>query len=278
MKVTSIELHPSGSDDVCVLSFRDPRRRNPYNVKAMVGLGADEIVHRFYGVSGSSKFYNLSVEKKDVIARIALNPAFANGETFSTLRDRIYKMISSSRRGVIDLHFMNLEQVVAKLSGFVTKMETPYFEKEQEVQITISCIDPMLRSPDPVSVSLVGQTPELTVVDDDISTAPHGLSFELEIGYDLAEIVITDPDDDSWQFRLAPVGGFLTGDVLHCSSEYNNKLLYVERSGNDIPIVDTIVQGSVWPIIFPGSNKFSIANAANLTWNSISYYPTYWGV
>ncbi len=52
MRVTSVELHPANSSDICVLSFRDPTHANPYNVKEIIGLDADEIVPRFMVVLG----------------------------------------------------------------------------------------------------------------------------------------------------------------------------------------------------------------------------------
>lgn len=577
MKITSVELHPSGSSDICVLSFRDPSRANAYNVKAMVGLDADSIVARYYKGLGSSKAYNLSLEKRDVVIRIGLNPDFSQDETYSDLRDDIYRMIASSRTGLLQIQFKNDLAVLGVVSGFVQKVEAPHFQQEPEVQITVECLDPMIRGLDPINVDISGtffdldesynrltlaeasgedgstlwgaenikstsyllngsfadtshwggyhtvpitvDTGELVMqntdasgawgafsdmipakfgeewtisflarslhrgrayisfvgstdfagdwitldpnintplsltavapagttgiiayvmfenenllgdgktgrasvasltqkngvtdgthafrmrttglgvnfieppvslpafageeytfaldltplrfagsvmapcikfldaannvlqdtntiwntvmettrrshtatapagttqvkpyiailpsfeaelidmdrlsfkkgtdttyeeprgtgyyaknITDDLSTAPHGLTFDIKFNLGLAQIVITDPDDDSWYFTLTPAGGFLTGDVLHFSSEFNKKELYIVRDGVNIPIADAIETGSTWPIIFPGLNRFAIANAANLVWNSLSYLTAYWGV
>ncbi len=100
---SSVELHPANSSDVCVLSFRDPTHANPYNVKEIIGLDADEIVPRFYGGSGNSKFYNLLLEKREIVIRVELNPKFGEFETFSDLRDKLYRLIASSRTGIIQI-------------------------------------------------------------------------------------------------------------------------------------------------------------------------------
>jgi hypothetical protein len=277
MKITSVEIHPTGSSDVCVLSFRDPRRLNPYNIKAIAGLDADEIVPKYYGGSGASKQYNLSIEKRDIVVRIELNPNFALNQSVSSLRDDLYRFIAASRSGTVQLRFKNGNNVVAGLSGFINKFEAAHFSKTPEVQLTIACEDPMLRGVDPISIDVGDLSPALTTIEDDLSTAQHGFTFEMEFDANLASFNIHDPDDN-WSFEITPVGGFLNNDVLHFSSEKNNKYLHVVRSGNTIHLADVITSGSIWPIIFPKTNEFVCENPGSLTWLSISHYPTYWGV
>lgn len=277
MKITSVEFHPDGSSAFCELSFRDPTRQNPYNVKGMTGLDADEIVGRTYG-PGSSGFRELIMVKRDIVALIQLNPDYSAGQDPASLRDELYKMIAMSRRGLIHVWFKNGETVVATVSGTFSKLEAPNFVQVSEVQLTIECDEPELKAPDPVSLNVVGLDPTLTIIDDDLSTKHHG--FKFQVTYDSAEaaLEITDPDDPEWSFEVIPVGGFLSGDVVHFSSEYGDKYLYMVRGGVTTHLADVITAGSVWPIIFPGENKISLSDGASLDWTSISYYPTYWGV
>lgn len=278
MKLTSVELHADGSSAVVELSFRDPSRQNPFNVKAITGLDADEIVPRFYGTPGSTAFYNMMLGKRTIVARIELNPRYELGESPSSLRDTIYKMIASSRKGLIHVHFKLDETVVAQISGFVVKAEAPQFEKLSEVQLTIECTEPMLKAPYEVSLDVIALDPSLTNVEDLISTAPHGFRFQAAFTADLDEFRMTDPGDPDWEFRVVPLDGFTNGDVLHYSSEYNNKYLYVVRGGVTIHLADVIIAGSVWPMMFPGDNVLSLDNGPSYDWLYISYYPTFWGV
>lgn len=279
MRVTGIELHPVGSATAQALSFRNPGRAMSYNVKDITGLDADAIVSKYYGSSGSGndQFYNLMIEKRDVVMRIGLNPEWANA-SYSELRDDLYKLISSSRTGLIDIWFMNESGVVAVLSGWVTKFESPQFVKSPEVLITVKTKDPMLKALDPVTVSVVGLVPADTNIQDHVSSAPHGFDFTLTFTAAKATLIIGDPHDSSWTFKVTPAGGFLNGDVLHCSSDPNDKKLYVVRAGNTIYLADKIAAGSVWPIIFPGDNHFSLSTPTNIAWTAISYFPTFWGV
>lgn len=276
MRVTSVELHPARSTQVCVLSFRDPTRQNPYNVKQIDGLDpADGIVPQFY----AANFYNLVMIKRDVVIRIELNPQFSLNKTYSDLRDDLYKMIASSRSGLVQVQFKNELGVIAAISGFVTKFEAPTFDKTPEAVITLSAVDPkMLTALVPVNVVVAGLDPANTLITDGLSTAPHGFDFAIAATAAFASLVITDPGDSAWSFGVSPVGGFLDGDVLHFSSNPQSKQIYIVRGGVNIYLADVIAPGSVWPILFPGDNHLAFTNPTHLTWESISYYPTYWGV
>lgn len=278
MKLTSVELRPVNSSDVAVLSFRDPGRQNSYNVKAIVGLDADDIVPRYYGGSGAAKFYELSMGKRTIVVRISLNPKSRENQTYSSLRDGIYKLIASSRTGQLQILFKRNNSIVAVISGFVTKLESPHFNKEQEVQITVSCDEPMLKAPNRTVISVSSLNTTLVNLQDSVSTAPHGFIFDMKFLANTASLTMADPNDDSWSFDVAPFGGFLLDDILHFSSEYNNKTLYLTRGVTDYYLAETIVPGSIWPILFPGDNIYAFSTPENVEWTKLEYYATYWGV
>lgn len=279
MRITSVELHPDGSSAVCELSFRDPSQQNSYNVKGITGLDAEEIIPRFYGKPGSSSFYDLVLTKRNIMALIELNPNYSANETPGSLRDDLYKMIATSRKGLIDIWFKDGEDVVATISGYITRTEAAHFTTAPVVQLSIACTQPMLKAPDAVSMPVIALDPSLTTIVDDISTAPHGFKFELLFTAGVASITMSDPGDPDWSFGIIPwASGFLAGDVLYYSSEYNDKYLYIMRAGVKIYLADVIVSGSIWPIMFPGVNNLAITDGPSLDWQSITYHPTFWGV
>lgn len=277
MKITSIEIHPANSSDVCVLSFRDPKKQNQYNVKAIVGLDADEIVASAYGVSEG--FYNMTLAQRNVVARIELNPRFSMDETYSDLRDNLYRIISSSRTGLVQLLFKNGINVVAAVSGSVKKFETDHDSITSEVQITINCPDPILRGLTRVALDVTSFNPASITVKDTVSTAPHGFQSEIKVLAIVGELIMSDSSlNPTWSFTIDPTGGFLVNDVIHFSSEHNNKYVHVMRAGAVIFIADAILPASVWPTMFPGNNSFVIATPTSFAWKAFSYYNTYWGV
>jgi hypothetical protein len=127
MKIDNISFRCSGDTEHAVFSFRDPTSLNPYIAKAVVGLDAEEIVPRFYGVGQTSniRFYAQTVERRNVILRLALNPDVAQGHSFSSLRDNLYRTIASTRTGRVELQFRQGLNVIAALKGFIVKLEVP---------------------------------------------------------------------------------------------------------------------------------------------------------
>lgn len=298
MKLTSIEIRPDNSASGIELSFRDPGSFNPFQIQSVTGLDIDQVVPRSYRATGklpaiskSTGFYAMSLLKRQVAMKIGLNPRFSESESFSDLRDALYRIVASTRTGKLNLLFKNRIEVVAILSGFVSKSENPLFEKAQTVQLTIQCDDPMLRAPEAVELKglnptgpvthgdvVVMPTSSIATIRDNKSTAPHGFAFIMEILQPLAYIQIIDPEDTTWFFKILPNGGFLTGDVLHFSSEDNNKGLWMSRSSSTIQLGDSITPNSDWPIMFPGDNAFEFGTPDKLKMLDFWYYPTYWGV
>jgi len=282
MKLTSVEIHAPNFSTIITLSFRDPMRQDQYNVKSIVGLDADEIISKYYAMSSDSKtkFNTLVIAKREVVFSVALNPAFDQNQSYSDLRDTLYKMISSSRSGQIQLWFKNGDVTIAILYGFITKFETPQTEQVPDVKLTIKCDEPFLIAPDPVNIPVGGISLSGFTIQDDQSTATHGFKFQIHFTASVSgPITITDPYDSSWFFTINPPLVFLSGDVLTFSSEYNNRYLIDTRaSGTVSHMADSIVTGSSWPIIFPGTNNFRFSQTANMVLDSLSHSYHYWGV
>ncbi len=256
--------------------------QNPYIAKSIIGLDADEIMPKFYGISDLSneKHYNLSLKNRDVVIQISLNPSFRLGKSYSDLRDDLYKLVASSRPGTIQLQFKDGVKTVAVISGFITKFEAPNFTKSPEVQLTVNCSDPMLKALDQINVNITGLNPAFTTIIDNESTSPHGLRLGVIFSKAVIGFSIQDAVIPSWAFEVnltgSSLGEFVAGDELHFSSELNNRYLYLVRGFDIIHLIDRIIPTSVWPIIFPGDNNFLCSNY--VSWDYITYYPTYWGV
>jgi hypothetical protein len=281
MRVTDISLY---SGEIETISFSltksDPDAR--FMARDMAGLDTEELVPRFYGfgLQSNSKFYDFVLKPRLIVIRFVLNPLFSLDESYSDVRDQLYKSISSSRDGVVTLHFEASGSTVAQIDGFITKFEVPYFTPLPEVQITMRCDDPIFRGINPVVYKPSDlKTTNPIIIADSLSTAPHG--FQAQLTFKAAtpsfhiQDQLTNPD---WMFQVTPSGGFLNGDILNISSEYAAKQLYLTRSGVVTYLVDKISTQSIWPIIFPGSTTFYFPEIANFNWNSLTYYPAYWGV
>lgn len=281
MRVTNVALY-SNYVEAINFSLRNSDPTAQYMVRTILGLDADDLIPKFYGfgLATKPKFYNFGMKPRDIVMRIVLNPRFNLDESYSDVRDELYKAISSNRTGLIVLHFRSGATTVSRIMGFITKFEVPYFERLPEVQITVHCNDPLFRAINPViyTPSELNTTNPILVADS-LSTAPHGFHFQVTFKATAPSFTIQDvATNPEWVFTVTPNGGFQSGDVLDFSSDYGDKFLYMVRGGVTTHLMDRIAPGSIMPMIFPGHNEFYFVNIAQIDWNTLDYYAAYWGV
>lgn len=282
MRITSIDLNSPNFSEAITFNLRAADPRSPYLVKNILGLDAEEIVSKFYGfgLNSNSKFYELGLKPRDIVLSAALRPRYNLDESVSDIRDELYRAISATRNGQVSLNFNSGSTLVARIFGFITKFEVPHFSKSPEVQLTVHCNDPMFRAVNPVQFTDTEiSTSNPIIIPDSLSNAPHGFSMQATFSASTSSFTVQDdPDDPEWTFVVLPFGGFNSGDVLHFSSDFDNKSLYMVRSGTTTHLIDRISPSSIWPILFPGANIFYFSDLTKFDLDSIEYYAAYWGV
>lgn len=281
MRITNVDLYSNGVKTVA-FALRREDASSRYMVRQIAGMDADELTPKFYGFgeNSGSKFYDFGMKPRELVIRTILNPTFELNEEHSQIRDELYKAISSTRTGLVELRFYSGAAAVARLFGFIIKLEAGYFNKVPEAQLTLRCDDPLFRgiAPTRLDGSIIPDRNPLTLADS-MSTAPHGFTAELTIDNPIAELTIQEQEvDPDWHFTVVPDGGFLAGDQLYFSSDYAKKHLWMDRGGVITHLIDRIEPGSVWPIIFPGGNTVYFPEWADFTIDLLEYYPAYWGV
>jgi hypothetical protein len=286
MRTTGVSLFTAPNSAPISFTLRDADPMAQYSVRNILGLDADEIIHKFYGTSLVSglKYYDAGLKPREIVMNVSLEPRFRQDESYSDVRDSLYRAISSNRTGQVGLRFENAGTVVAEIKGSISRVEATHFAQKPEVTLTISCVDPMFRAMNPVEIAgedLPTSNP-LRIVDG-VSTAPHGFHTHMTFTSAAASFTIQDTETNpEWKFKIVPSGGFLVGDELHLETDYMQNHLHLMRASNVINLVDSIEPGSVWPIIFPGVNEFSIVENLDgdfrFTWVDLEYYPAYWGV
>ena len=279
MKVDKIALY-SNDSEVINFDMTGPDPRNPYVIKAITGLDAEEIVPRYYasGLLSGTKFNELALSPREITIRIGLKPNYRLGHHPADLRGRIMKTIASSRSGTIQLRFLEGGVCWGAITGFITKFEAPLTSKDTEIQFTMKCPDPIIRSLDVTAQSgLSTFSKTAPVIIDPVSTSPHGFKFKITITSDMTPPWgFQDATTPDWKFQLNNV--LLDNDQLYFSSEYNDKYLYLVRSAVTYQLMDQLAPGSIWPMIFPGENVFDTIGGASFQWDEIYWYETHWGV
>lgn len=282
MRITGIDIYASESSEPIGFSLQELDPTAPYVIRSIVGLDAEDIVPKFYGFGAFSKpkFYDFVLKPRDIVSRIVLNPRFRLDESFSDVRDNLYRAISATRTGELSLYFKAGSTIVAKITGRITKFEASYFDSIPEVQLTISCPDPMFRS----FVAIITEPEDLptenpVIITDALSNAPHGFAMQFTITDDIPSFTIQDdPSNPEWMFKITPTTGFQTDDVLYISSDSINKTVYIVRDSDVIFLMDVVEPTSVWPILFPGENTFYFMDIDSFDWISTESSAAYWGV
>lgn len=284
MRVTNVALYSSRYSEAAALDFtlKQQDKDSRYIARAILGLDAEEIIPKFYGfgLASRARFYEYGLKPRDIVIRAALNPKFYTNETYSEIRDELYRAISTTRDGIVMVHFRSGAATIARIPGMITKFEVPYFSQTPEVQITITCNDPIFRGLNPV----IYKPSEMSVtnpiiIPDSISTAPHGFCFEVKFKATSPSFTIQDaPSNPDWKFVVTPSGGFAVNDELYFSSEMSSKFLYMVRGSTTTHLIDKIQADSIWPVIFPGSNTFHFVDIAKFDWEDVHYSTAFWGV
>lgn len=276
MRIDRIALY-SNDSEIVNFNMTGPDPSNPYTIKGITGLDAEEIVPRYYaaGLLSGTKFNELALSPREVGILIDLKPNYRLSQHPADLRGTLMKAIASSRSGQIQLRFIEGGVCWGAIQGFVTKFEAPVSSKTSEVKFTIRCDDPIIRSLSVTSQDGLASfdTDEPTIIDP-ISTSPHGFKIKLTFTGSVNPFVIADPAGD-WEFQLNYA--FLSGDELYLSSEYGDKYLYRIRSAVTLNLMDVLEPGSIWPMLFPGENAFEITGNT-FDWNEIFWYETHWGI
>lgn len=258
MKITSIEIHSKNSYDPIVLSFRDAKSLLPYIVQSITGLDAT------------------TLDSRVIVVKCGLNPEWRN---YGDLRDTLYKAINSSRTGLVQLIFKNGSTIIAGIYGYISKVESPHTDKNPSITVTIQCNDPVIRGLERVTFTNRLASDVIDIVDD-MSTAPHGFTFDLYLISSQPSLKLSSPVDASWSLIVTPHGGFLSGDDIFFSSEASNKYIYMTRAGATIQLGDAVAPTSSWPQMYPGHNHFKFSGVLGTVFRlqSVKWYPSYWGI
>lgn len=238
-----------------------------YILESVTGLDPDQISPVYYGgyssLGATDRYYSMTLPPRDIALRIKLNPQLALNQTYSSLREKLYKVISKSRSSKVELRLRNNNSTIAVIQGFVQRFESSLFDSDPRVQLSIFCPTPMFKSP-----TYINAIPALTgpvypdyynrSYEDTLSTAPHGFKMILHLAtYHVTSLKINmmvDGGYDNQPFLVEK--SFEPGDYVYFSSEEDDKYLYFVRGSTVTHLTDKIASGSVWPIMFPGNNTY----------------------
>lgn len=298
MDVDEIRLYSAPELGVDAQLFATFNLRNvdptqPYILESAVGLDPDQIYPVFSGsyfhTDGTTreKYFDMVLPSRNVGFKIKLNPQ-VGVSTYSSLRDDLYKRISRSRTGLVEVQLMYNSAKIASIYGLISKLESSLFDLDPRVQLSISCQDPMFKGdwndgePDVVTVL------NRFSYEDVVSTAPHGFALVLKCIVAVNSLTVESEVTTGVDKHIFKINkSFNVDDVLTISSVDNNRAVYFVRSGVTTHLTDKLDSGASWPMLFPGVNQFLLTSprtdlmeilGMNFSIENLWYQPTYWGI
>lgn len=283
MRVTSLEL-VTNDETFLTTNLQSPSPSDRFQPKAIYGLDPDELIAKFYGFGGdNTAFYRVGMKTREITMRLVLRPNWELGESYSDLRDDLYRAISRSRDSTIQILLKAGPTIVAETFGYIRRFEVPLFNKDPELQITIECDDPFLRSY--TGMEFLNEDFNLSgyiSVPDQISTAPHGFEAQFTVIFPLTNFSIQDDATPNWSFSFTNTdgAGFIADDVIYLNSNSGSLEVKVTRGGVTTALMDSVNTTSVWPIIFPGDNQFYLPAVVSsaLRVDYVRFDSAFWGV
>jgi len=265
----------------------------PYILQSAVGLDPDQIYPVFSGSYFDTnsvtreKYFEMLLPGRNISFNIKLNPQLGVS-TYSSLRDDLYKRISRSRTGLVEVRLMFNGSTVASLYGLISKLESSLFDLEPKVTLSLSCQDPMLRGP------LVDGADDVVTLlnrfsfEDTLSTAPHGMSLVLKCTVRVNSLTVESEVSTGVDKHIFKINkSFIVDDVITISSFDDTRAVYFVRDGETTHLTDKLDAGASWPMVFPGDNDFLLTSPRTdgmellgmaFTIENLWYRPTYWGV
>jgi len=242
-----------------------------YICKSVDGLGPPEVdVSIADTLNAGGVYQGRRPQSREIVALIGLNPDYTAGEVPSDLRSSLYGLLTPGYADNVVVQIVNVEEVLASTTGYVSKMEINPFSKDPEVQITIPCLQQYFQAVDTLFVEPSDKdNPEI----ENVGTAPAGFHMEVNFTADLSSWTLSDISGKKMKFDYA----FLDGDLLAFDTRPGVRGVWLTRDSVTTNIIYALSSDSTWYMLHGGVNAF-ITSSNSFDWGDVFYLPQYWGI
>lgn len=123
-----------------------PKKNSPYILLSATGLGPMPVeVNTTSTILPGSVYSGTQIQEREVVVTFRLNPDWKTGQSYSELRNRLYSTLSGGRGNYVTVTIGSGEDQ-AELTGYVNNIDVSIYTRTPEVQISIRCPNPLLRS------------------------------------------------------------------------------------------------------------------------------------
>jgi hypothetical protein len=230
---------------------------NPYQIAAIEGLEpvqATLTASSYAGLDGEI-FQFAKRGARNIRMKLDLDPDF-DEQTYTTLRQGLYPFFAP--KSEITLRFYSDTGLYLDIVGVVEDFNSPLFDQDPSVDISIMCYQPDFTDPRIVEVAgntTSGTTPTTLNYPGTVET---GTVVTLNLNRALSEFTIYNVDEGGNIQQLDFTGDLLDDDVLVISSLKGNKGITLTRAGVSSSFLYGRSAQSSWIELSEGVNNFRI--------------------
>lgn len=255
-----------------------PKNTDKYFIKSVDGFGPPDRDIAIASTAAGGRFQGVTVQDRELVVLIGLNPDWDSGETPKVLRDNLYTMLNTGYDPKVDVQLMSGLLPVAHEYAYISKFETALFSADPMVQITFKTLNPTFRSLGPISYNpedLSESTPDIY----NYGTAETGFMFAVAFTGSMSSWYIKQAENQNIGMTFKT--SFASGDILSVSTIPGQRYVHLKKHRGKVKNSLSILTGdSEWIQLHPGHNHFLMpSKTGNWDWNGkLSFTLHYWGV
>lgn len=242
-------------------------------IKNITGLTAADVTIFSGDYAGPGGYYQgRRVSRRFPVFTFKLNENYRDNIDVSDIRDMLYRQFLDPMPDTdgVQVRLVDDRRPDRYFIGYTETMPADLFVKSPEAQVTMVCMDGVLKSVTPVEVH-DGSYISWSIAYD--GSADTGLELDIVVGTEIDQVVIENNG------RLMTLeGDFFTDDVITISTVYGNRFIKV----NGIDRMTVLKAGSFWLQLTQASNSFKVYSAVAddglVSVSRYSYRSAWWGI
>lgn len=217
-----------------------------------------------------------SVQKRNIVMLMDLNPNPALGETVDGLRDLLYKTFNDPLVDADHIQIILHDDIKNDryLIGYTEKLDTDLFSSETIAQVSLICPDPYIRS---ITETLLEDVTGWTTVPFTYKgTAETGFRVQINVLSDTPVITLKNNSR-----TMVITHDFLEGDIIYVNTNRGSRDITYTRDAVTYPLIAKLSPLSRWLELHSQNNQMKVYGtlttdlpAAIVT---LTYTETYWG-
>lgn len=256
---------------------------DPVQILDIDGLGPvkAEITTSQFATERGEAFQGASTGKRNIVLTLGLNPNWVD-QTMTSLRQLLYRYLLPE--AWVKLRFFSQELPTIDIEGWVESCDPNIFSQDPQMQVSIICPKPDFVEPDATIYTGVVDNGTIETEFEYIGTVAAG--FELRVDRAPARLNYTGALDIQMKSPVNPQV-FHVDPVTIDNTKYFK--LSTRRSAKRVETISLIdgstnnlfsylSNSSVWPVIKPGKNVFSIAAAQPGQEWTLAYFNRFGGL